>query len=75
MYIKAPENADINDAVVDLETALAIARGAYSLYFEEEGNGAEMYFASNRDSIQHILGAVIDYIRSAKCVLEAVEPS
>lgn len=71
MYIDIPEKADIYDAATDLETALAVARMCYMLYFEDKGKGAELLFASSREDIREALGAVIDYIRSAKGILDS----
>lgn len=73
MFIETPQNADINDAATDLGTALSIARMCRTLYFEESGKGAELFFASSREDIREALGAVIDYVRSAKGILDSLE--
>ena len=74
MFVDVPKNADMNDAASDLGTALSIARMCYTAYFdEEEGNAAELFFASNRENIREALGAIVDYIRSAKSILDSLE--
>lgn len=66
-------NIDLTDAESDLGTALALARMCFMLYFEEEGEASELFFAESRNDIRDALGAVIDYIRSAKEILEILE--
>lgn len=73
MFIETPKNSDINDAAADLGTALTIARACNMLYFEEQNQAAELFFANSRADIHEMLGAVIDYIRSAKSVLDSLE--
>lgn len=72
MFIDTPHNADVNDAAADLGTALSIARMCKMLYFEENSKGAELFFAASREDICETLGAVIDYIRSAKSILDSL---
>lgn len=67
---KCPE---VTDAICDLETGLAVARILYTNYFEQTGEGAESYFRRSKHEIGAALGAVIDYMRSAHTILEAIE--
>lgn len=67
---KCPE---VTDAICDLETGLAVARLLYTNYFEQTGEGAELYFQHSKHDIGEVLGAVIDYMRSAHTILEAIE--
>lgn len=67
---KCPE---VTDAICDLETGLAVARLLYTNYFEQTGEGAELYFQHSRRDIGAVLGAIIDYIISAQETLEAIE--
>lgn len=73
MFVDVPKNADMNDAASDLGTALSIARMCYTAYFEEEGKAAKLFFANNRENIREALGAIVDYIRSAKSILDSLE--
>ena len=73
MFVDVPKNADMNDAASDLGTALSIARMCYTAYIEEEGEATELFFASNRENIREALGAIVDYIRSAKSILDSLE--
>ena len=73
MTVKAANNPEIADAMLDLETSLAVARLLYTHYFEKTGEGAKLYFQNSREDIAAALGAVIDYIRSAQVTLEAIE--
>lgn len=73
MFVDVPKNADMNDAASDLGTALTIARMCHATYFEENSKAAELFFANSREDIREALGAVIDYIRSAKSILDSLE--
>ena len=73
MTVIAANSPEIADAMLDLETGLAVARLIYTHYFERTGEGAKLYFQNSREDIAAALGAVIDYIRSAQVTLEAIE--
>ena len=73
MTVIAANSPEIVDAMLDLETGLAVARLIYPHYFERTGEGAKLYFQNSREDIAAALGAVIDYIRSAQVTLEAIE--
>lgn len=65
----ALESPEIAEALLDLETGLAIARTLYTNYFETTGKSAQLYFESSRTDIAALIGAVIDYMRSAQVTL------
>ena len=67
------DNPEVADAILDLETGLAVARILYTNYFEQTGEGADLYFQHSRHDIGAVLGAIIDYIISAQETLEAIE--
>ena len=67
------DNPEVADAILDLETGLAVARLLYTNYFEQTREGAELYFQQSRRDIGAVLGAIIDYIISAQETLEAIE--
>lgn len=69
----ALESPEIAEALLDLETGLAIARTLYTNYFEKVGESAQLYFEGSRNDIAALIGAVIDYMRSAQVTLEAIE--
>lgn len=69
----ALESPEISEALLDLETGLAIARTLYTNYFEKVGESAQLYFEGSRNDIAALIGAVIDYMRSVQVTLEAIE--
>ena len=69
----ALDSPEIAEALLDLDTGLAIARTLYTNYFEKTGESAQLYYASSREDISALIGAVIDYMRSAQVTLEAIE--
>lgn len=69
----ALDNPEISEALLDLKTGLAIARTLYTNYFEKVGGSAQRYFEGSRNDIAALVGAVIDYMRSAQVTLEAIE--
>ena len=69
----ALDNPEISEALLDLETGLAIARTLYTNYFEKVGESAQRDFEDSRNDIAALVGAVIDYMRSAQVTLEAIE--
>ena len=58
----ALQSPEISEALLDLETGLAIARTLYTNYFEKVGESAQLYFENNRNDIAALIGAVIDYM-------------
>ncbi len=70
MYITAANSPEIANAYADLDTGLLIARACSMLYLEEEH---KCLFEENRHALCQMVGAVIDYIRSAQETLEAIE--
>lgn len=69
----ALESPEIAEALLDVETGLAIARTLYTNYFEKVGESAQLYFENSRNDIAALIKAVIDYMRSAQVTLEAIE--
>ena len=45
----ALDNPEISEALLDLETGLAIARTLYTNYFEKVGESAQRYFEGSRN--------------------------
>lgn len=70
MYITVASSPEIADAYADLDTGLSIARACSMLYLEEEH---KCLFEESRHDLYQMVGAVIDYIRSAQETLEAIE--
>ena len=70
MYITVASSPEIADAYADLDTGLSIARACLMLYLEEEH---KCLFEESRHDLRQMVGAVIDYIRSAQETLEAIE--
>ena len=76
MYVTAPGVVETGDIAEDVETALSIARSLYTGYFEDLLKDEKTYraaFYSQRDEMRQLLGAVIDYIRSAQTLIAAYE--
>lgn len=69
----ALNNPEVTDALLDVETGLTIARTLYTSYFEKTDECAEINFKTSRNDIGTLIGAVIDYMRSAQVTLEAIE--
>lgn len=69
----ALDSPEIAEALLDLDTGLAIARTLYTNYFEKVGESAQLYYASSKEDIAALIGAVIDYMQSAQVTLEAIE--
>jgi hypothetical protein len=70
MYVDTPKTANTADVSADLETALSLANMCNMLYFEEQGEGSELFFSTSREDIRNVLTAVIDYVYSAKELLD-----
>ncbi len=78
MFITTPNYIDPCDIEMDIDTALCLARECYSNYFEdtpvqEKENTFAWIFYNNRDNIGRLIGAAIDYMRSAKELITAYE--
>ena len=73
MNTTASKCPGITDTICDLETGLAVARLMYNSYFDQTGEGSELYLQHSRHDIGAVLGAIIDYIISAQETLEAIE--
>lgn len=69
----AVHNPEVADALLDVETGLAIARMLYTNYFEKTEKCAEISFMASRNDIATLIGVVIDYMRSVQVTLEAIE--
>ena len=73
MNIIAANNPEIADAYADLDTALSIARACLMLYLEDTAEEHKYFSQESRHDLHQMVGAVIDYIRSAQETLEAIE--
>lgn len=69
MYIDVPDNANTEDAISDLETAISLFNLLIPSYFDEK---QEPYnYSSDREHIGNLLRAADNYVRSAKEILDA----
>ncbi len=73
MNIIAANNPEIADAYADLDTGLSIARACLMLYLEDATEEHKYFYQESRHELHQMVGAVIDYIRSAQETLEAIE--
>ena len=73
MNIIAANNPEIADAYADLDTGLSIARACLMLYLEDTTEEHKYFFQESRHELHQMVGAVIDYMRSAQETLEAIE--
>lgn len=72
MNIIAANNPEIEDACADLDTGLSIARACLMLYLDDTTEEYKHFFQESRHDLRQMVGAVIDYIRSAQATLEAI---
>ena len=72
MNIIATNNPEIADACTDLDTGLAIARACLMLYLDDTAEEHKHFFQESRHELHQMVGAVIDYIRSAQVTLEVI---
>lgn len=72
MNIIAANNPEIEDAYADLDTGLSIARACLMLYLDNTTEEYKHFFQESRHDLCQMVGAVIDYIRSAQATLEAI---
>lgn len=69
----ALESPEISEALLDLETGLAIARTLYTNYFEKVGESAQLYFENNRNDIAALIGAVMTIILTRLKICDIIE--
>ncbi len=76
MYITTPKSVDLADISTDVETALNLARALYENYFSEapkDKRAFASYFSVQYETVKELIGAIIDYTRSAQALIKAFE--